>query len=122
MPGRRLVEDATNGPVTSTSTAPVSVAYAGPVASSSTMNAYVAITWASKHAKATVEAADICAICKDWNSPDTDAESEDALVGYDTCGRWFHSYCCADEKDMHVLLSPNPTTPALYFRIMCSVQ
>ena len=92
VPGRRLVVDAATGPVESTSTAPisvastsiapVSVAYAGPVASSSTMNAYVAPTWASKRAKVTVETADICAVCKDWNSPDPDAESEDARIDW----------------------------------------
>ena len=84
-------------PTASVSIAPVSAAYSSPVASSS--NAYVAPTRASKRAKVTVESADICAIGKDWNSPDPYAESEDAWVGCDTCGRWFHAYCCADEND-----------------------
>ena len=33
--------------------------------------------------KATVEMADICAICKDGNSPDPDMEGEDTWVGGD---------------------------------------
>ena len=55
-------------------------------------------TRASKRAKAMVEMADICAIFKDWNSPDPYMEGEDTWVGCDTCGRWFHSHCCADTR------------------------